>query len=165
MSNFSWHVDSNFCHAVIMLTIFPCKYFFFTSYKTSEIMSSMSVLWANQSCPARRKNQWSYAWVNFPACGKENWSVQASGLTCGETGWWWSGASDPGRQRKQPPPKQCWGSIGLALVYKNYTSKVVRYWYEIHLESVFKQVSSNFNLKFLSETLPRFPACQKESFP
>ena len=36
-----------------MLTIFPCKYFFLTSYKTSEIMSSMSVPRANQSCPAR----------------------------------------------------------------------------------------------------------------
>jgi hypothetical protein len=41
----------------------------------------------------------------------------------------------------------------VAFFYKNYISKVVFYSHELKLKTVFKQFSSNLNLKFLSETL------------
>ena len=49
----------------------------------------------------------------------------------------------------------------VAFFYKNYTSKVMRSSHELRLRTVFKQFSSNLNLKILSEMLPWFPTLCK----
>ena len=110
-----------------MLTIFPCK-----SKLSSEKKESVIV----------------YAWVNFPACGKENWSVPLDSHVekQGDDG---QGRRIQGsRQRRQPSPlpKQCGSSRPCPCLQ------------ELHLESrallIWNEIGKCFqasSLKFQSE--------------